>query len=172
MKSILIVLVIVAVGFGGYIFFTQPDEIPKVILKSSDGRQVDLQAMHQGKDELLMIFLLPKCPISKFSLDLIVQHYPKYSANIAFVGLFVGNQAAAESFESDQQLPFPVYGLRDAVDPYAVNELIGTVGTSRGTSAAVYGGTIVVVDNDRKVLFKLERDEIKQLPDKLADLGY
>lgn len=172
MKTILIVLVIAAAGVGGYIFFTQPDEIPNIMLKGNDGRQVDLEAMHQGKDELLMIFLLPGCPISKFSLDLVKQHYPSYSANVAFVGLFFGNQPTADKFKSDQQMPFPVYGIRDAVDPYAVNELIETVGTSHGTRAAVYGGTLVMVNTDRKVLFKLEKDEVKQLPDKLADLGY
>ena len=172
MKSILVVLVVAAVGIGGYVFFTQPDEIPNIMLKSSDGRQVDLAAMHDGKAELLMIFLLPNCPISKFSLGLVTQHYPNYSASVAFAGLFFGNQAAADQFKSAQQLPFQVYGIRDAVDPYAVNELIETVGTSRGTRAAVYGGTIVVVNEDRKVLFKLEKDEVRQLPEKLTDLGY
>jgi len=172
MKSILIVLVIVAAGVGGYIYFTRPDEIPNIMLKASDGSQVDLQAMHQDKDELLMIFLLPKCPISNFSLDLVNQHHPQYSEYIAFAGLFFGNQSAADKFKSDQQLPFPVYGLREAVDPYAVNELIDIVGTSHGTRSAVFGGTLVMVDTDRKVLFKLEKDEVRQLPEKLADLGY
>lgn len=172
MKSILIVLVIVAAGVGGYIYISQPDEIPNIMLKAADGRQVDLDAMHQGKEELLLIFLLPKCPISKFSLDLVKQHYPNYSANIAFAGLFFGNQSAAEGFKSSQEILFPVYGLRDAVDPYAVNELIDTIGTSHGTRSAVYGGTLVAVNTDRKVLFKLEKDEVRQLPDKLADLGY
>lgn len=172
MKSILVIMVIVALGVGGYIYFTQPDEIPNIMLKSSDGRQVDLAAMHEGKAELLMIFLLPNCPISKFSLGLINRYYPKYSANIAFAGLFFGNQATAEQFKSTEQIPFPVYGIRDAVDPYAVNELIEAVGTSHGTRAAVYGGTIVAVNEDRKVLFKLEKDEVRQLPEKLADLGY
>ena len=172
MKSILIVLVIVAACVGGYIYFSQPDEIPNIMLKASDGRQVDLDAMHQGKEECLLIFLLPQCPISKFSLGLVKQHYSSYSANVAFVGLLFGDQNAAEQFKSDQQILFPVYGLRDAVDPYAVNELIETVGTSHGTRAAVYGGTIVMVNTDRKVLFKLEKDDVRQLPDKLADLGY
>lgn len=172
MKTILVVMVIVALGVGGYIFFTQPDEIPNIMLKGSDGRQVDLSAMHAGKAELLMVFLLPNCPISKFSMDLVNQHYPQYSANIAFAGLFFGNQATADKFKTAQQIPFPIYGIRDATDPYAVNELIETVGTSHGTRAAVYGGTIVVVNEDRKVLFKLEKDEVRQLPEKLADLGY
>ena len=172
MKSILVVLVLVAVGVGGYIYFTQPDEIPNIMLKASDDRQVNLDAMHQGKEELLLVFLLQKCPISKFSLDLVKQHHPSYSANVAFVGLFFGKQNAAEQFKSDQMIPFPVYGLRDAADPYAINELIETIGTSHGTRAAVYGGTIVVVNTDRKVLFKLEKDEVRQLPDKLTDLGY
>jgi hypothetical protein len=172
MKSILVVLVIAAIGVGGYIFFTQPDEIPNIMLKSSDGRQVDLAAMHSGKAELLMVFLLPNCPISKFSMGLVNQHHPQYSANIAFVGMFFGDQATADQFKSTEQLPYPVYGIRDAVDPYAVNELIETIGTSHGTRAAVYGGTIVVINEDRKVLFKLEKDEVRQLPEKLADLGY
>jgi hypothetical protein len=157
MKSILIVLVIAAAGVGGYIYFNQPDEIPNIMLKASDGRQVDLDAMHQGKEELLLVFLLPRCPISKFSLGLVKQHHPSYSANVAFVGLLFGNQTAAEKFKSDQGIPFPVYGIRDAIDPYAVNELIDTVGTSHGTRSAVYGGTIVVVNTDRKVLFKQKR---------------
>jgi hypothetical protein len=172
MKTILIVLVIIAAGVGGYIFFTQPDEIPNIMLKGSDGRQVDLNAMHQGKDELLMIFLLPNCPLSKFALGLVKQHYPSYSANVAFAGLFFGNQAMADKFKSDEQLPFPVYGIRDAVDPLAMNELIKTVGTSHGTRDAVWGGTIVVANTDRKVLFTLVKEDVKQLPEKLADLGY
>ena len=172
MKSILVVLVLVAAGVGGYIYFSQPDEIPSIMLKAADGRQVDLEAMHQGQEELLLIFLLPNCPISKFSLDLVKQHHSSYSANVAFVGLFFGDQNTAEQFKSAQTIPFPVYGLRDATDPYAVNELIDTIGTSHGTRSAVYGGTIVVVNTDRKVLFKLEKDDVRQLPDKLADLGY
>jgi hypothetical protein len=172
MKSILVVLVIAAVGLGGYIFFTQPDEVPNIILKDSDGRQVDLAAMHQGKDELLIVFLMPNCPLSKFSLGLVQEHYPNYSANVAFAGLFLNTQAAAEKFESDQQIPFPVYGMRDAVDPLAMNELFEIVGFSRGSGAAVWGGTIVVVNTDREVLFTLEKDDIRQLPEKLAELGY
>jgi hypothetical protein len=38
MKSILIVLVIVAACVGGYIYFSQPEEIPNIRLKASDGR--------------------------------------------------------------------------------------------------------------------------------------
>ena len=34
----------------------------------------------------------------------------------------------------------------------------------------VYGGTIVVVDEDRKVLLKLEKEAIKELPTRLSDL--
>jgi hypothetical protein len=172
MKTILIVLVIAAVGIGGYIYFTQPEEIPNIMVKAADGRQVDLDAMYQDHYELLLVFLLPGCPISQFSVGLVKEQYPAYSANVAFAGLFFGNQAAAEQFKSEQQIPFPVYGIRDATDPYAVNELIEKVGTSHGTRAAVYGGTIVVVNKKHKVLFKLEKDEIKQLPDKLAGLGY
>jgi peroxiredoxin len=166
------VLVIVVAGVGGYIYFSQPDEIPNITLKASNGRTVDLDAMHSNQEELLLVFLLPQCPISKFSLNLVKQHYPSYSANVAFVGLLFGKQDQAEKFKSDQLIPFPVYGLRDTTDPYAVNKLIDTVGTSQGTRSAVYGGTIVVVNTDHKVLFKLEKDEIRQLPDKLADLGY
>jgi hypothetical protein len=153
MKTILIVLVIAAVGIGGYIYFTQPEEIPNIMVKAADGRQVDLDAMYQDHYELLLVFLLPGCPISQFSVGLVKEQYP-------------------EQFKSEQQIPFPVYGIRDATDPYAVNELIEKVGTSHGTRAAVYGGTIVVVNKKHKVLFKLEKDEIKQLPDKLAGLGY
>lgn len=172
MKYILAVLIIAAAGFGGYIYLSQPDEIPNIMLKAADGRPVDLDAMRGDKEELLLVFLLPNCPISKFSQDLVQQHYPGYSANVAFSGLFFGNQAAAEKFKSDQQILFPVYGIRDATDPYAVNEFIETVGTSHGTRSAVYGGTIVLVNSKREVLFALAKDEIKQLPDKLAGLGY
>jgi len=105
MKTILIVLVLIAAGVGGYIFFTQPDEIPNIMLKSSDGRQVDLSTMHSGKAELLMIFLLPNCPISKFSMELVTQHYPRYSATIAFAGLFFGDRPPPPSSRPPSSSP-------------------------------------------------------------------
>jgi peroxiredoxin len=172
MKYILVVLIIAAVGLGGYIYLSQPDEIPNITLKSPDGRSVDLDAMRGDRDEILLVFLLPNCPASKFALALVQQQYPGYSASVAFAGLFFGNQAAADKFKSDQQLPFPVYGLRDAVDPYAVNEFIETVGTSHGLRSAIYGGTLVMINSKREVLFALAKEDIKQLPEKLADLGY
>ena len=172
MKSILVVVVLLAAGVGGYFYFSQPDEIPNIILKDSDGNQVDLDAMHQGKEELLLVFLMAKCPISKFSLELVEQHLPDYSDVVAVVGLYFGSQKTAEQFQADQAIPFPVYGLRDATDPYAINELIEVVGGSHGMRTAIFGGTIIAVNSERKVVFKLEKDEVRQLPDKLADLGY
>ena len=169
-KVLLIVGAVALASAGGVLAHRMwPRPVPNLVLESPAGDPVGLDAMFGDKDHLVMVFLLPGCPISKFSLGLVGEQYEAWSGRAAFVGLLFGDQAAADRFKEDEDLDFEVYGLRSAQDPYAVNELIDVVGTSHGTGSAVYGGTVVVIDRDRSVLEQLEKEEVRELPERLRD---
>ena len=95
-----------------------------------------------------------------------------YSHRIAFAGLFFGSRKQAQKFSAQQNLPLPLFSMKDSPDPLAINELYEEIGFSKGTRKAIYGGTVLLVDPERYVLFKLEKEEIRELPERLADLGY
>lgn len=147
-----------------------PATLPDMALPNADGEAVRLEAMHEGKEYLVGVFLLNGCPISKFSLGVVQEQYDKWSTKAAFVGLYFGTKEEAAQFQQDQELPFDVYGLRSATDPFAVNQLIEAAGSSEGMRAVVYGGTVVVIDRDRSVVLRLEKEDVKKLPEELADL--
>ena len=166
----LIIGLCLALAAGFWMYMHRPKTLPAIAFKDGEGQTVDLEALRAGKEHTLLVFLLPGCPISKFSMGLVQEQYQKWSPQVSFAGVMLSSQQSADQFAEKEELDFPVYGLRDATDPFAINEIIGAIGSSGGTRATVYGGTIVVVDEDRKVVLNLSRDELRGLPDELASL--
>jgi hypothetical protein len=68
------------------------------------------------------------------------------------------------------QVPFPVYGLQDNKDPFLLQKLMKKVGTSDWLVHGIYGGTTFVLDDRNRILFKLEKEDVRKLPEKLASL--
>jgi hypothetical protein len=165
MKIVLAVIVLGLAGFTGYKYLW-PKTLPNIALKDSQGKTVDLTAMHSGKEKLVMVVILPRCPISRYSLGVIQEQHKLHGDRVAFAGLMISNQAGADGFRASKKLAFPVYGLRDAADPHLLNEFIEEVG-SRGK---IWGGTVLVVDRDGTIDVQLEKEEVKELPQRLTKL--
>lgn len=170
-KGPIIGMVLAAAAAGGWLIYKAwPATLPNVALDDGAGEPITLDAMRQGKDYLVLVFLLEGCPISKFSLELVTDQRERWSERAAFAGLLLAPAARATSFQEDQELEMPIYGLRSATDPFAVNELFEKVGSSYGTGSAIYGGTVVVVDADLTVQEVYEKEAVRELPNDLASL--
>ncbi len=165
MKRWLILILLAGAGVWLYLFLNRPFELPRLKMKDAQGQVVELEQMYQGRENLLVVFVLPGCPISEFSLGMLKGLYPRFSEKVAFVGLIHGNYQTANEMREKFELPFPIYGLRDAADPFAVNALFEKVGGGRIT-----GGTVVVADGDRKAGIVLAGEDLIKLAEKLEDL--
>lgn len=165
MKRIAVLIVLVGIGVGIYFFLKRPFELPDLKMKSAGGEPVDLDQLYQEREYLLLVFALPRCPISEFSLGMLKGLYPRFSEQVAFAGLVHGNQQAASELQAKFEIPFPLYGLRDAANPFAIQELFEKVG-----GGTVTGGTVLVADGKRKVRILLAKEELVQLAVKLEKL--
>jgi hypothetical protein len=163
MKVALVVIVLALAGFAGYKYFW-PQTLPNIVLKDNQGKTVDLAAMHNGKRNLVMVVMLPNCPISRYSLGVVQEQHKLHGGRVAFAGLMFTNQAEAEGFRVTNKLAFPVYGLRDAPDPHLLNAFVKEVGTNN----KIWGGTVLVVDHKGTIEEQLEKEEVKALPQLMA----
>jgi peroxiredoxin len=168
-KALLLVAILGVVGYGIY-RYVEPEKIPEIVLIDANGQKLNLDDLFGGKEYLLLVFTLNGCPISKFATETISEQFDRISGSVAVVGLFFGNQSGADKFQQENSIPYPLFGLRDAPDPMAVNELIEKVGFSSGTRSAVYGGTILLVDRNRELIFKLEKEELRELSKRIDKL--
>ncbi|MBW1806657.1 MAG: hypothetical protein JRJ19_04370 [Deltaproteobacteria bacterium] len=172
MKALMGILLAAAIFLGGYTLINQPNRVPDLILIDSGGQPTNLEDMRTGRENQMLVFMMRKCPISKYSVTIVTQLVARYRHKIAFTGLYFGSRADARKYRDAHKIPFPVYGIKGAPDPLAINELYEEIGDNKGTRKVIYGGTIVFIDQDRYVLFKLSKDEIRELPERLADLGF
>jgi hypothetical protein len=169
-KPLLGLLLLVAVVAGLYLFILGPEEVPDVVLQDEHGEATALSKMFKKNDHLLIVFLLDGCPISQYSTNLVSGMYRKFGDRIAFTGfLFSGWQIAAD-YRERHGIRFPLYGLRGGDDPFASKGLIDAVGEHRGVHKVISGGMVIVLDRDLRVKHKLARDDLRELPDRLADL--
>jgi hypothetical protein len=164
MKKSLVILVAFAAAFGGWQAWKARVPLPRITLQDAQSKSVTLDDMLDGKSRAVFLFLLPGCGLSRSAMQTAKEAYPEYGDRVAFVGLLMtGNAGSAEAFQKDNELPFPVYALGTASDPFAVKELMDRVGTWRG----VYGGTTVLVDTKRRPLFTGRLEDTRKLPEVL-----
>lgn len=172
MKAIGVVVLLAALGAGAYFMFLKPVEVPVLTLLDQSGQKVTTGQLRADAEAILLVFMMPNDPMSKFSAGLVSEQMQTTSQSVAFAGLVFSNKDSAAKLQQDWGLAFPCFGLRDAPDPLAVNALIEAVGSSHGLRDALYGGTLLLVDADEKLIFKLEQEGIKELPDRMADAGF
>jgi len=154
------------VGAVGY--YLWPGSVPQFEVHDDEGNPVSFETLFGDRDYMLIVFLLPNCPASKFASGVVQEQYQEFGDRMSFVGLVFGDQRAADKYTNDHGLTFPVYGMRDAPDPFVMHELIEVVGSAHGMGSAVYGGTVVVVDREGGIEFQLEREEVRDLPKRLG----
>jgi hypothetical protein len=167
--------VLIAIGLiglllavGALVYFRWPNPVPHFQVAGESGQPVEFEALFDDKDYMLVVFLLPSCQVSKFSSTIVNEQHAQFSDRMSFVGLIFGNYADGQKYAQGENLTFPVYGLKDAPDPFAVQELVKVVGKAHGLGSAVYGGTIVVLDRKGKIVFQLEKESVRDLPKRLG----
>jgi len=172
MKAVLVVLCIVALVFGGYIYMNRPVQITNLSFVDSDDESYSLDDLIEDKDYLLLVVLGSKDLMSQYAAKKLTEWYPDYSDDVAFVGLMIQGKSSADKFQADKEIPFDLYSIRSGKDRTAINSFIEKSGRGYGCAgSAVYTGTVIVLDSERYMLFKLEKEQLEELPDRFEDLG-
>jgi|GEM_PF-1896171 len=161
-RSLLVAGLALALGLYGLSVWLRPVQLQELPLKDASGGTVSLADLHQGRPRLVLVFLVPGDPVTTFALDKL---RPLAAGDMAVAGL-----VEAQAFRQQADLPFPVHGLKDVADPFAVQDFIKKIGFSTIAYAGVYSGTVVVLDNRNRILLKLEKEEIRELDRRLAKL--
>lgn len=149
---------------------SRPVQLPNVVMADASGHPVTFDDMRGSSPSMVIVFVLPSCEMSRFALDSLKEAYPSHADRMAFAALYYGTQAEAERFAQDRQVPFPVYGLKDNKNPFLVRELMTRMGRSDWMVTGIYGGTTVLLDDRNRMIMKLEKEGVRQLPAKLAAL--
>jgi len=157
-----------ALLLGAVLWWTRPVSLPELVMKGPEGQSAGFVDMRQGKDHLLLVFLIPGCQVSLFSLSTLKDLFARFSGKVSFVGLLFGTEAEAVEYQEQNGVPFAVYGLKDARDPFALQEILKKVGVSGWSGPGIYGGTVVLVDRRNHVRLRLEKEEVRELPARLA----
>ena len=108
--------------------------------------------------------------MSEFSAGLVGDLHEEYGDSVAFVGLAFGTAPVADKMKRDHALGFPVVGLRAITDPFAGQEFVDTVRKAYVTYSGVYGGTIILLDDQNEMVLGLAQGDVRELPDRLAKL--
>ena len=67
-KSIIVILVLASAGVGAYLFLFGPKQVPDLVLQDAAGDEIALSEVMGDKMDLLVIVLIPRCPICQFSM--------------------------------------------------------------------------------------------------------
>ena len=170
MKQILVVLALVGVVFGVYKLLAPAGKAPELVFETAAGDTLGWTELREGKRHLVAVFLLPGCGLSEFSAELVGDLHDQYQHSVAFVGLAFGTAPVADKMKRDHALGFPVVGLRAITDPFAGQEFVDAVRKAYGTYSGVYGGTIILLDDQNQMLFGLSQGDVRELSDRLAAL--
>ena len=170
MKQLLVVLVLVGAVFGVYKHLAPPEKAPDLTFEDAAGGRIGWAELREGKRHLLAVFLLPGCSMSEYSAELVSDVHAQYEDSVAFVGLAFGTAPFAERYKQDHGLDFAVVGLRTVTDPYAGQEFFDNVRKAYGASSGIYGGTIILLDEQNEMLFGLAKEDVKELSGRLAAL--
>jgi hypothetical protein len=157
-------------GCGVYNWL-RPPTVPDIIFVNASGDRVTLNDVWGDKNLLVAVFLIPGCSMTLTSLELLREPYAAYWDRVAFVGIVMGSKAQAEQMTNEPGIPFPAFGVRDSPDVLSVNDLIRAAGTSTCGRAQVYGGTVLVVNKQRKLVRSLVKEEVRELPKLLVKLA-
>jgi hypothetical protein len=170
MKQILYLLVVVGAVFGVYKLVAPPEKAPELSFETAGGDTLGWRDLREGKRHLLAVFLLPGCSLSEFSAGLVGDLHEQYGDSVAFVGLAFGTAPIADKMKRDHALGFPVVGLRAVTDPFAGQEFVDAVRKAYGTSRGVYGGTVILLNDQNEMVLGLAQGDVRDLPDRLAAL--
>ncbi|MBW2700140.1 MAG: redoxin domain-containing protein [Deltaproteobacteria bacterium] len=168
MKAILIGLVVVALAGAAYVYQTRPQPLPQIQFPVGDGETISLDDVRGESQYLVLILVLHGCPLSKASLDMATDLAEEYKGLVTFAGLLMrGGQARADKIQEEEQLPFDLYSYSDmmAADLFTTRDFRETIAGN-----TIYGGSVIIIDDENNFLEMLEREDVRGFPEKVAGL--
>lgn len=176
MNSKIVWLSILVVSVGGYLYCQRAPTLPELVLLDDDGSRFSLESMRDGKVDLVLALFGPNDPATLYAADIVREAYEKHHSAVGFAALmFSAGADARQRLAADKNLDFPLYPLniKNAPDPYVVEKFFKqAVGTHGLIGAQVRSGTILIIDDKRRLRFALADQDAAKLPEKLAELGY
>lgn len=167
-KRELLALVAIVGVFGALAYFGfRSPEFPDVSLTQDAETRVKISQARGGKPRLVVALLIPGDPVSEKSVMLLKERFQANETKAAFAAVLFSNSAAGETFRQTHDLPYPVYSLNPSEEPVDYNALVKTVG---GFRSRFYGGTVVVIDSNQKMVSKVEGLELEKLDDLIKKL--
>jgi len=120
-----------------------------------------------------MVVLGSQDLMSNYAVKKLNEWFPKYSKYVSFMGLMIGDNKTADTYQQEKGVPFDIYSIQSGTNQQKLDEFINKSGKNYGCAGStVYTGTVVVLDSERYMLFKLEKEQLEELPGKLDELGY
>ena len=152
---------------GGLGFWTfRPAVIPNVTVVS-EGEALTLDQVRGDKRKLVLALIHPSDPNSKAAVATLKAQFPTWETRATFAGLVLADPASAAAFQKENELPFTVYAFTPQEHPEAYNELVKAVGGFRNR---FFVGTVLVLDQSRRISQQVNGDELEKLPATLTRL--
>ncbi len=175
-KFILVILLLAGAVGGGLWWSKQLPVLPDLVLKDAGGVQFSLDSLRGANIDLVIGLLGPSDPASKIAATALQAAHQKYGRNVSFAGLVFGaTPEQMARFAQEAGLSFPLYPLDTATapNPQAVVDFFELAGKAHGISGAIIqSGTVLVVDNQRRLRALLMFQEVGKLDESLRKLGY
>ena len=147
------------VGIVGFFALRSP-VFPNVTAGVDATETTTVEQMRGTRKKLVLALVIPGDPVSAQAVELLKAHHAAHETKAAFAALVFGDPSVAEAFRTARDLPYAVYSLNPQSNPVQYNELVKTVG---GWRSRFYGGTVVLLDANRKVNAQVDGMELENL---------
>lgn len=159
-------VIVVLVGVLAFFGLRSP-VFPNVSAGVDATETITVDQMRGTRKKLVLALVIPGDPVSAQAVELLKAQHAAHEAQAAFVALVFGDPTVSEAFRTARDLPYAVYSLNPQSNPVQYNELVKTVG---GWRSRFYGGTVVLLDANRKVTAQVDGIELEHLGDLIKKL--
>ncbi len=169
-RVLILAAVVAIVAVAGLWMALHRTTVPDLVVNDAEKQPLHLADMRQGHARLLFVFLAPGAygdATTAFALNTIKAESARRPELFAVAGLVLGMQADADAMRTKMEVPFPVYSLKDAPDPFIVRDFVNAAGMD---ARRVISGSTALIDDQQRVMFSLTGEDIRKLPEKLAAL--
>ena len=159
-------VIVVLVGVMAFFGLRAP-VFPNVTVAVDATETITVEQMRGTRRKLVLALVIPGDPVSAQAVELLRAQHAAHDAQAAFAALIFTDPASAETFRQSKDLPFALYSISPQSNPVQYNELVKTVG---GWRSRFYGGTVVLLDANRKVSAQVDGIELEHLDDLIKKL--
>lgn len=165
-QYVTVAVVVGIVGVMAYFGLRSP-VFPNVTAGVDATETTTIDQMRGARRKLVLVLVIPGDPVSAQAVELLKAQHAANEAKAAFAALVFGDPSVSEAFRTARDLPYAVYSLNPQANPVQYNELVKTVG---GWRSRFYGGTVVLLDANRKVFAQVDGIELEHLNDLIKKL--